>query len=205
MNPSLHRSRWPLVLLALLFFVPFFSAYVARFWFPDWKPHDNRVNYGQLLQPTPTLAAFALRDATGALLANDPLRERWTLLQIAREGCEEACLRQLTLTRQLHLALGRESERVQRLLLVADNDRAAPLAAALAAQHPGLRVLRDARTPPLALAAFAQAPAHASLLIDPLGNWVLFYPPALDAAAVQRDFKGMQKDLKKLLKLSHIG
>ena len=35
-------------------------------------------------------------------------------------------------------------------------------------------------------------------LVDPLGNWMLYYPPGGDGGA-------LFKDVKHLLKLSHIG
>ena len=48
---------------------------------------------------------------------------------------------------------------------------------------------------------FQPAPADALLMVDPLGNWFMVYPPKADPVA---DFKGILKDLKKLLKQSQV-
>jgi hypothetical protein len=53
-----------------------------------------------------------------------------------------------------------------------------------------------------ALETFLQ-PADAVIhLSDPLGNWMMFYP---ELTETQTDFKGLQKDIKRLLRLSVIG
>jgi hypothetical protein len=38
-------------------------------------------------------------------------------------------------------------------------------------------------------------------MVDPLGNWFMLYPPRADQVA---DFKGILKDLKKLMNQSQI-
>jgi hypothetical protein len=65
---------------------------------------------------------------------------------------------------------------------------------ALLAQHPGLVVVRVART------ELGQLPGGAGTLylVDPLGNLVLRYPD-------DPDIKGIAKDLTRLLKASRIG
>jgi hypothetical protein len=37
-------------------------------------------------------------------------------------------------------------------------------------------------------------------LVDPFGNWLMTYAPTPGPEGLQQDFKGMQKDLNKLLK-----
>ncbi len=197
------RSRIQFVLLGLLFFAPFVLAYSAFWLFPDWTP-QGRVNYGQLLTPTRAIPMLALRDVEGRALLSDPLRGKWTLVQLVAADCDEACRRELVLTRQMHAALGVKRERVQRLLIASDAVDALALKARYAAEQPDLLWLRD--TPDNAAAAFfATAPADAVMLVDPLGSWLMIYPHAADEEAVKRDFKGMQKDINKLLKLSSIG
>jgi len=107
------------------------------------------------------------------------------------------------LTRQLHTALGSKRERVQRVAIVPAGADVAALAASLAKTHPDLRWMQDA--PGDAATTLFGGGSHATLLIDPLGTWLMRYPHAADEAAVKRDFRGMQKDINKLLKLSSIG
>ncbi|MES2884160.1 MAG: hypothetical protein V4709_05110 [Pseudomonadota bacterium] len=197
-----NRSRAQFVLLGLLFFAPFVLAYSAYWLFPNWTP-EGRTNYGQLIAPAKPAPVLALTDAEGKPLAADPLRGKWTLVQLLPGDCSEACRRELVLTRQLHAALGVKRERVQRVLLAAPGVDLAALKAQLGAEQPDLLLLGDVSSN--AAAFFAGPPAASVMLIDPLGSWLMTYPHAADEEAVKRDFRGMQKDINKLLKLSSIG
>lgn len=202
-NINRNRSRAQFVLLGLLFFAPFVLAYSAYWLFPNWTP-QGRVNYGQLLTPTQSSPVVAFTDADGKPLAADPLRGKWTLVQLISADCDEACRRELVLTRQVHAALGVKRERVQRVLIAAEGVDVAALKARYGAEQPDLLWLRDAPGNS-AMQFFAGQPDHSVLLVDPLGTWLMVYPHAADEEAVKRDFKGMQKDINKLLKLSSIG
>ena len=202
-NINRNRSRAQFVLLGMLFFAPFVLAYSAFWLFPNWTP-QGRVNYGQLLTPTQSTPALAFTNADGMPLASDPLRGKWTLVQLVTADCDEACRRELVLTRQVHAALGVKRERVQRVL-IADGADLAVLKARYGADQPDLVWLADAPGSISARTFFANTPAHSVMLVDPLGTWLMWYPHAVDEAAVKRDFKGMQKDINKLLKLSSIG
>lgn len=196
------RSRVQFILLGLLFFAPFVLAYSAYWLFPDWSP-KGRVNYGQLLNPTRSTAALRLSDPSGAAAGERVLRDRWTLVQLVPGECDLACERELILTRQVHTALGAKRERVQRIAIVPQGTDVTTLAARYAAEQPDLRWLVDGADG--AAAALFAGPPHAAMLVDPLGTWLMTYPHAADEESVRRDFKGMQKDLNKLLKLSSIG
>lgn len=199
-----NRSRMQFLLLGLLFFAPFVLAYSAYWLFPNWTP-QGRVNYGQLLTPTQSAPAMAFTTADGTPLAADPLRGKWTLVQLVSADCDEACRRELVLTRQVHTTLGVKRERVQRLLIAAEGVDIAALKARYGAEQPDLIWLVDAPGSVSARVFFAGTPANSVMLIDPLGSWLMTYPHAADEEAVKRDFRGMQKDINKLLKLSSIG
>jgi hypothetical protein len=105
------------------------------------------------------------------------------------------------------LALDRDMDRVQRVF-IADGDCCD--FKFLHEQHPDLIAIRldPAAAPLLALlphrgpgdasAGGRDATAEPVYLIDPLGNLMMFYAP--DAKP-----KGMLEDMKRLLRLSHIG
>lgn len=202
--PSRTRTRLQITLLALLFGLPFVGGYVAFYFFPQVMP-QGRVNYGQLVKPTRPLPVVALRDETGKPLADDLLRGKWTLLHIVRSNCDEPCLREVILSRQTRQAMNRDDGRVRRLLLAAPGVDLAAIKAAFGTEQPDLHYAQEAASEPYALPVFAGVPDNAILVIDPIGNWLMSYPPAADAVQVQKDFRGIQKDLRKLLKLSHIG
>lgn len=204
-TPSPLRTRLQVSLLALLFFLPFFGAYFAVF-VMGWQPGGERVNYGELVHPARPVPVFSLLTVDGALHPVDALRGKWSLVQLLRGGCDDACRRELVLSRQTRIALNDKRERVQRVVIADAATDLVAIRSQLGADHPDLTWLRDAQVGTKAMDFFAGIPAHALLLVDPNGNWMMWYPAAKpDQDAIQRDFKGLQKDINKLLRLSSIG
>ena len=195
------RGRAQFLLLATLFFFPLLTSYVLYFWFPDLRP-SGTTNYGELISPARPVPPLSLVDASGKKLDQTALTVRWSYVILAGSDCNEACLSSLTMTRQVRVAMNEKRSRVQRVLVLSDASAVAPVAARLAADHTDLLVLGDLGEPGKRLANFLQPAGAASYLLDPHGNWLMLYPAGVDA---QTDFKGMQKDLKKLLRLSQIG
>lgn len=193
-NPrSGRRMFW---LLAFLFGAPVASAYLLYYAFPQWAP-GGRTNYGVLHTPVRQLPEARLLDADGAPPAAHPLIGTWTLLYVARGPCGEDCRQRLVLGRQMRTALNEKRTRVQRVYLDAAPERLREVREQLAPEHPDLRWLTD---PSASLAGSLPAEPDAYFLVDPRGNWVMTYPYVAGAARLQADFRGMQKDIKKLLK-----
>lgn len=198
-----NRARLQFVLLGLLFFAPFVIAYSAYWLFPNWAP-EGRVNYGTLITPTRPVPELALGDADGKPIVGNPLRGKWTMVQLLGSDCDEACRRELILTRQTYATLGAKRERVQRLLIAADGVDLSALKARYGAEQPDLLWLRDLSGNRAVATFFDGTPPNSVMLVDPLGSWLMVYPHAASEAAVKADFKGMQKDINKLLRLSSI-
>ena len=189
------------MLLATLFFFPLLLSYVLYFWFPDLRP-SGTTNYGELVAPARPAPALSMVDAKGAKLDEAAFRVRWSFVVLAGSDCDEPCRRNLVMTRQVRLAVNEKRSRVQRMLVLSDPAAVPRVAAALASEHPDLRVLGDTGSPGARLSDFLQPAGAASYLLDPHANWLMFYPAG---GETQADFKGMQKDIKKLLRLSQIG
>ena len=200
-SPGAPRGRVQFLLLATLFFFPLLASYVLYFWFPDLRP-SGTTNYGELINPARPAPALSLVDAKGATLDEATLRIRWSYVVLAGADCDDACRRNLVMTRQVRTSLNEKRSRVQRVLVLADPAAVPRVAAALAAEHPDLRVLGDTGAPGARLSDFLQPAGAAAFLFDPHANWLLFYPAG---GETQTDFKGMQKNIKKLLRLSQIG
>ncbi|MDX5297846.1 MAG: hypothetical protein LPK85_02725 [Gammaproteobacteria bacterium] len=181
---QVRRGRRTALLLFTVGFGPMLMAtlmYVFGVGIPA-----NRVNHGELILPPQTLEILALQTLQG-----EPLRAglpdgktgdtAWRLVLVAPQGGEDV-ERLRYLSRQVHVALGRESDRVVRAL-------ALPVAA-----WDGVTV--DPDVTPLTL----NAPTSGAFLylVDPLGNLVLRYD-------VHHSGKAMLADIKRLLKLSGIG
>jgi len=189
-----ERNLRTLAALAALFLLPLLLAF-ATYYGSSWRP-GRHVNHGVLITPPVPLPVSALRRISAGE-ADTPLRVKWSLVYVAGGECGEACRQVLYVMRQTRLALNTDMTRVARVLLAGG---AASGLEALAHEYPGLTVL-DARAPQ-GSALLAQFPSaareHTLFVVDPLGNLMMSY----DA---RQDPHGLLEDLKKLLRLSHIG
>lgn len=76
------------------------------------------ANRGTLVQPPRQLDGAALFEQNGLVFKYSDLEPRWTLLVPAQGGrCDPACERNLYMTRQIHVALGKEFNRLRRMYL----------------------------------------------------------------------------------------
>lgn len=198
---SAPRGRTQFILLAMLFFFPLLGSYALYFWFPEYRPAGT-TNYGELIDPARPLPALKFVDAVGATLDETVFHGRWSYVVTAGADCDETCLHKLVLVRQVRLAMNEKRSRIQRLLVIEDPSAAAGLASRLAPQHPDLRVLAETSAQGQRLSDFLQPRDAGAYLVDPHGNWLLLYRAG---GELQADFKGMQQDILKLLKLSQIG
>lgn len=200
-TPQDRRQRRVLIGLALLFFAPLALAFYLYYGHGTWHP-GGRVNAGELVRPALPLPALSLPLLDAGSTDPDFLKRKWTLLYVESGPCGDACRIRLYDTRQVRVALDRDMNRVQRVLIAGDGCCDAQF---LHEQHPDLITIRatPAAAPLLSLlpgrdggSSTTQAPRV--YLIDPLGNLMMFY----DAGATS---KGMLEDLKRLLRLSSIG
>ena len=198
------RNLRTLALLAGLFLLPlalaFFTYYGTR-----WRPVAH-VNHGVLISPARHLADVALprvslaeqlAPAAAGTATAAPFRGTWSLVYVGAGGCDAACRQALYVMRQTRLALNNDMTRVARVFLVTSGCCAGDF---LAREHAGLAVL-DAHGADGAtlLGEFPLgAREHTLFIVDPLGNLMMSY----DA---RQDPHGLLEDLKKLLRLSHIG
>jgi hypothetical protein len=205
-TPAQRRARnlRTLAALAAIFLLPLVIAFVT-YYGTGWRPSAH-VNHGRLIEPPRPLPAVALPRVSldvsddvapgttpGTATA---LGHRWSLVYVGAGDCNAACRQALYVMRQTRLALNTDMTRVERLFLVG---RACCDRTFLAHEHPGLQVL-DASAPaaqPL-LAQFPAEREHTLFVVDPLGNLMMSY----DARGNPH---GLLEDLKKLLRLSHIG
>ena len=194
-----RRRSWTQIwILVALFFAPLALAFLL-YYGAGWRPGGS-TSHGDLIHPARPLPAVSLTTASGAALDANALRGKWTLLYAGDGACDARCREALILTRQTRLALGDDMARVQRVFLATahccDNEY-------LEREHPGL-ITADADDPGARalLATFPDSDRVAALgriyVVDPLGNLMMSYAP--DAPR-----RGLLDDMKKLLKLSHIG
>lgn len=183
--------------LAALFLLPLALSFYV-YYGTAWRP-AGRINHGALITPPRPLPALVLpRTAAGRGPAvAETFRGAWTLVYVGDGKCDGDCRHALLVMRQTRLALNADMPRVGRVWLATGTCCAPEVAASPEA---GLIVL-DA-TGPAAGALLEVFPAagreHSLFVVDPLGNLMMSY----DARS---DPHGLLDDLRKLLRLSHIG
>jgi hypothetical protein len=196
-----RRGRRQLLLLAALFFVPLAIAFWMYYGPSGWRPSGD-ASKGDLIDPARPLAALALTTADGTPTQPDFLRGKWSMVYVGDGLCDDRCRKALYLTRQSRIALNKDMDRVQRVFLVTGRccDRGF-----LAQEHPDLIVARvDDDASAALLEPFPTyggvplADAGRVYLVDPLGNLLMSYAPTAPD-------KALLTDMKKLLRLSHIG
>lgn len=196
---SKRRLRARLVLLGL---IAVFTAplLLAALWYAEveqWRPR-KQVNHGRLVSPVRPITAFSLQRLDGAPLEQAWLRGRWTMVQIGARDCDLHCQAALFKARQAWLSLGRERERVQRLLVLPSQEAVRRWAPLLEGDSQLTVATAGAGQLAVLQAQFGRSGPGTLLLVDPLGNFMMRY--GADAAT-----KGILKDLKRLLKVSRIG
>jgi len=192
MEVSPRRGRRTLLLLAAIFLVPVaiaFTLYYGKL----WKPTGSSSK-GELIDPARPLDVSGLRNPDGTPASPVALQGKWTLLYIGDGACDDACRTALVFGRQTRLALNNEMTRVQRVFLATGHC----CASAYFAQEQAGLVALDASGAQQLLAQFPADHDHSLYIVDPLGNLMMRH----DAAHISKD---LLTDLKKLLKLSHIG
>jgi hypothetical protein len=192
-GPRTTLGRWKMILVMLICASPviasYFTYYVVR--------PDNRRSFGELVEPQlplPDLAATGLQGKTVNLRA---LKGQWLLVSVGSGDCDQACAHNLYLQHQLRESLGKERDRVDWVWLIPDDQ---PVSAKMQSLTAGATVLR---VPAAALQAWLQAAPGRALadhlyLVDPMGNWMMRFPPrlGLDGAAKAK------RDVERLLRAS---
>jgi hypothetical protein len=185
MTETRRQSRRMLLLLSALFVLPLAASFVLYYGL-GWRPSGNS-NHGELLQPIRQLPPLA-----------DSLKGKWAMAYAGDGACNDDCRQALVFARQTRLSLAQDTARVNWVLFATDHccDQAY-----LDTEHRGLVLIdvSDAGRRAQLLGALPSAElAHSLFVIDPLGNVVLRYD-------VRQSPRGLLDDMKKLLKLSHIG
>lgn len=200
-DPAAPRSRSQIWVLLAVFFAPLIIAFVLYYGVEGWRP-SGQTNHGELVQPPQMLPDADLASGAAPPLAASVFKGKWTLVYIGSGDCDARCREALTLMRQSRLALNDDLPRVQRVFLVTD---ACCDQNYLQSEHEGLLIgllEGEAGTQyrEVFQAALAEPIEQAGriYIVDPLGNLMMSYPR-------ESEPKGLLVDMKKLLKLSHIG
>ncbi len=189
-------NRWQVLLIALLFVVPVVGALF-------WKP-TGYVNHGELVEPARLIPDVKLEKLDGTPFNFSHLHNKWTLLYMGGQLCDEVCKDSLYKIQQVRLAQSKNAHRVQTVYLVPVHGGTTN-AQTLIRQHPGMIGLAAEQAAFKRLAEQFKVNSRTPLngaqriyVVDPLGNLMMSYPPDADPS-------NMNEDLRRLLKVSQIG
>lgn len=174
-------GRWRMLLVLLLCASPVIASYVTYYFI---RP-EGRRNFGELINPQRVVPDLNATQLSGASVNVQTLTGQWLLVSVSGGACDAVCQKHLYLQRQLRESLGKEKDRLDWVWLVSD---AAPVPDALLPALKGATVLR---LPAEQITTWMQPAADQQLtdhlyLVDPMGNWMMRFPPGLDAAAAKK-------------------
>ena len=198
---SAQKNRRKLLTIVAWFLIP---LAVATTWYkvlPERFHPTSSTNNGELLDPIFTLDPFEHQTVQGVVFSNKDVEKVWTLVHFVEGQCDELCSQSLYRTRQLRISLGKDIDRLNRVVVLGLSGEGESNQK-MWASHPDLRVLISAEN-----GVGSQIKSRvenipfsrdALFLIDPLGNVMMHFSETLPP-------KLIKKDIRKLLKLSHIG
>jgi hypothetical protein len=193
-SPERTRSgRWKMFVVMLLCAAPviasYFTYYVIR--------PEGRRNFGELIDPQRSLP-----DGVGITLDGQPvnlraLKDQWLLVSVAGGACDDLCQRHLFLQRQMREGLGKDKDRMDWVWLISDDT---PVAKSL---QPALKSATVLRVPAALISQWLQPQDGHALnehlyVVDPIGNWMMRFPPKLDDSGVYK----AKRDLGNLMRAS---
>lgn len=200
---KIRRGRLTIAVIVLLFSAPLLLSW----WLLNYtgiSETEGPAKHGELIDPPRPIEDMALfNPVSGESSAR--LHGKWSLVYLIDHGpCTDDCEGVLYKMRQLRLAMGEQTPRVQRVLINFGPDMEL-LPPAMHENYRGQLTVNatDLNRPDL-LNQFRLTGADDPLakgrlyLIDPLGNLMMAYPAATEP-------KGIIKDLKRLLRYSRIG
>ncbi|MFT5209599.1 MAG: cytochrome oxidase Cu insertion factor (SCO1/SenC/PrrC family) [Flavobacterium sp.] len=186
---EVKKNKRSLVLMFSIGLVPVVIAYVIFIYFPQYLPTVT-TNQGQLITPPVSAEAFKLIDNG----------DKWALIVPLGSDCDEVCVKRFYNARQVNVALGKEAQRVKRIMITNPySDKG--LIASLSRDYPDMdKVEVDLELTKTAFEKIISNPFTGNyiFLMDPNGNIMMLY--TLDQGGAP-----MLKDIKFLLKISNIG
>ena len=156
----------------------------------------NTTNYGSFINPIVSLQDTSFFDITTNSRKYTSLDRKWYLIYITNPNCSDSCQNDIYLLRQINIALGKDMERVKRMVLLND-DKKSNLGKELQNKYPNLIVVSN-QSSTFTKVLNKVKRNHNLFLVDPNGNVILGYNENFEG-------KKLLKDIKKLLKLSKIG
>lgn len=190
-------NRRTLILVLAVFAVPTLLA--TLMYFTGWKPSSSG-NHGELIQPVRLIEDRIMQSLDGKPVKFSELHGKWTMVYFDTASCADECMKKLYLMRQIHIAQGKDQDRVQRIFILTDTKAEETLQVKLA-DYAEMRVWKgdkpvmDKLAGDFGIDLKNAAGIRDIYMLDPQGNLMMHYGAETEPA-------GMRKDLARLLKYS---
>jgi cytochrome oxidase Cu insertion factor (SCO1/SenC/PrrC family) len=190
---KIFKSRLKLISIALLFVMPVIYAWYLVF-FTNFKTHSKGVEHGLLINPIIQVGDFELVEPISHKIYQ--LIGKWTLVSLVENKCEKVCEFQLYSLRQIWLALGKDSNKIQRLAIVKNNNFISYEQIKLSQGQLLLKDDKDLKARLNSrLKSYSGFENDSIYLIDPYGNLMMQYRKGTNPS-------GIIKDLERLIRIS---
>jgi hypothetical protein len=145
---------------------------------------QNTVNYGELIRPV-----IMTEKSDIEVIGDDSLEGVWTLAYVT-DSCDSLCDQAVEDVKTVRTLINMDMRRIQRMLITKDGSMP---------QKDDENLIHASINNEELLSQLASFPKNSIFLIDPIGNFMLYYNPT------DLNIKFVIKDLKRLLKYSRIG
>jgi len=193
----------PLWIMIFLFALPNAAAiyfYLNR----DSINLGETTNFGTLISPVRQLEEISLKKLDGSDFKLSSMHKKWIMVSIGSSSCEQSCQENLYKMRQIRKAAPEGFARITRVFFLTDQNDMESFNSLLK-DYQGMEVILPEGNPADSYKDFLNNFSVAGekvedgiYIIDPLGNYMMAYPPNAEA-------KGILKDMERLLKISQIG
>ncbi len=202
-KPVAKKSNNILWLMIFLFALPNLAAFYFYFNRDSFDFSGLTTNYGTIISPVRQLDDIALTQLDNSVVSMSSLQGKWLMVTVGGSDCKENCQENIYKMRQIRKATGEFYKRVDRVFFLTDTNKL-PSFKQLLTEYQGMRVILPAEQDgdyQKLLSTFSvkgESVEDGLYFIDPLGNYMMAYPPQAEA-------KKILKDLMRLLKISQIG
>ena len=193
------KSRIIFLILVGMFGIPYLASFY--FYFDEEAASDLVTsNKGQLVSPMRAVGVIEFKMPDGSVKTSADYAGQWLMLTIAQSSCEQGCIDNLYVLKQVRRALGVDRRRVERLLVLNDDKHLDALQKRLA-DFSGMDILLADGEAQAQLASVLkmeqQALQDAFFIVDPLGNYMMYYPPGTHP-------KDILEDMERVMKVSQL-
>ena len=193
MESKILRSRLILLGVALVFIIPILVSWYLVF-FSDFKKGDGGTQKGELISPVIPLGepeVFNLKSKT-----IESINGKWTLLFFVENECNQLCEDKLYQIRQIRLALGKDRDKVDRLLVSKNKQQWSQYTNSFNGQKYIDPTSRDYNRLIKKFNDYAGLDLKATYLIDPYGFLMMKYPQDDNPMGTIKDIERLIKNQK---------